>query len=820
MMSNRPKTRSLPVNKMRWRCPQNLFKFKTTEHIKPCDNIIGQDRALMSIGMGLNLEHRGYNIFITGLAGTGRTTTIKHLLEKMERKDSIPKDICYMHNFRDENMPLQIELEPGEGIRLAAEMDGLIFNLTRKIPSMLKSDYYQTKQKKLVEAHQEKQKKIVSAFEKKIGKEGFTMISVQVGGAIRPQIVPVMEGKPVDYSQIVKMIEEGTMTQDQFESMKAKAEALSEDMTVVYEQMKNIEKELKEQLEKLDKEFIYPVVHSMIVEIDKLFANKKLSCILRDVENAINKKQDLFKKDEDSEDEEQVQLPGGDGQTEEDDPFREFRVNVLIDNSDTEAPPVIIENFPNLKNVFGIIERDFYPGGWSKTDHLNIKPGSFHKANGGFLVMNAMDVFIEPGVWQTLKRTLKSSESIIQNFDAFSYMSSSALKPEPLQVKTKIVLIGDSRMYYLLQSYDEDFRKIFKIRADFDREVDRDHQIIRQYAGFIKSVCDRENLLHFDRSGVAAVIEYGVKLAGRQSKISTRFSMIADIIREASYQAKAENDKIVGRKEVEKALEYRIMRVNLFEDKLQERIDDGTILIETSGSVVGQVNALSVYNLGDYSFGRPSRITVRTSLGNSGVINIERESDLSGNTHNKGVLILSGYLRGKYGNESPLVMSASLCFEQSYGGVDGDSASSTELYAILSSLSGLPLRQDLAVTGSINQNGEIQPIGGVNEKIEGFFNVCQSKGLKGTEGVIIPWQNVQDLMLSEKVVEAAKKGRFHIYPVKHVDEGISLLTGVKAGKQLSSGKYTKGSVNDIVQRRLLDMALRWKKFGTDSKKKD
>ncbi len=817
-MSNPPKIKELPVNKMRWQCPVNVFKFKTTARINPCDSIIGQDRALMSIRTGLNLEHRGYNIFITGLVGTGRTTTIKHLLEKMENKDLIPPDICYMHNFRDENMPLQIELKAGEGIRLSAEMDGLIFNLKRKIPSLLKSEYYLGKRKKLVESHQEQQKKVGAAFERQISKEGFTMVSVQVGGAIRPQIVPVIDGKAVDYSQVLKMIEEGTISQKKFESMKEKAEALSEDMSRVYETMKEIEKDLSEQLMRLDRDFIRPVVHGMIVDIDKLFKNRKLSNILKRVENALMKKLDLFTNDGAEDSPEEVSLSGAVVPEEEDDPFREFRVNVLIDNSEAEAPPVIIENFPNIKNVFGIIERDFYPGGWSKTDHLNIKPGSLHRANGGFLVMNAMDVFIEPGVWQTLKRTLKGSEAIIQNFDSFSFVSSSALKPEPIEIKTKIVLIGDSRMYYLLQSYDEDFRKIFKIRADFDRETDRDHQIMRQYAGFIKAVCDREHLLHFDRSAVAAVVEFGVRLAGRRSKISTRFSLIADIVRESSYQARTENARFVRRSHIEKTLEYRTNRVNLFEEKLQERIDDGTILIETSKPVVGQVNALSVYDMGDYSFGKPSRITASTSLGNSGVINIERESDLSGSTHNKGVLILSGYLRGKYGKDNPLVMSASLCFEQSYGGVDGDSASSTELYAILSSLSGLPVRQDIAVTGSINQKGEIQPIGGVNEKIEGFFNVCNSRGLRGTEGVIIPWQNVQDLMLNEKVVDAAQKGKFHIYPIKHVDEGISLLTGVAAGKKLKSGRYSKGSVNDLVERKLYEMALKWKKFGTDKKK--
>ncbi len=814
------KIRELPASKLRWQCSLNAFKFETTADIRPCEDIIGQDRALMSINMGLNLDHRGYNIFITGLAGTGRITTIKHLLEKMEKKNSIPPDICYMHNFRDKNMPVQIELDAGNGIRLAAEMDGLIFNLKRKIPSMFKSDYYQKSRSKVVEGYQEKQKAIVSSFEEKIGKEGFTMVNVQIGGAVRPQIIPVIDGDAVDYAQIVKMIEEGKITSDQFEAMKEKAEKLSGDMTQIYEQMKELEGDLKDQIEKLDMDYIHPSVHQMISEIDKLFGNKKLTRVLHGVENSIIRKLNLFRGQDAEETSGEEMLTGSPGFTTDDDPFREFGVNVVIDNSETSAPPVVIENFPNLKNVFGIIERDFYPGGWSKTDHMNIRPGSLHRANGGFLIMNAMDVFIEPGVWQTLKRALKSSEAIVQNFDSFSFMSSSALKPEPMQVRTKIVLIGDSRMYYMLQAHDEDFRKIFKIRADFDKETERDLRVVRQYAGFIKSICDSENLMHFDRSGVAAIVEYGVRLAGKQKKVSTRFSLITDIIREANYHARAMNDKIVKRNHVMKAIEFRKMRVNLFEEKLQERIDDGTILIKTQGAVVGQVNALSVYNMGDYTFGRPSRITARTSLGNSGVINIERESNLSGSTHDKGILILGGYLRGRYGSETPLVMSASLCFEQSYGGVDGDSASSTELYAILSSLSGLPIRQDIAVTGSINQNGEIQPIGGVNEKIEGFFDVCDSRGLKGTEGVMIPWQNVPELMLNEKVIDAVRNGRFHIYSIKHVDEGIALLTGVGAGRKLRGGKYMKDSINDLVQRRLFDMALRWKKFGTEKKEKE
>ncbi len=816
-MADAPKPKELPVGKLRWKCPGKYLDFKTTNDIKPCTDIIGQDRALRAIKMGLELEHRGYNIFITGLVGTGRTSTIKHLLEKLERKAPIPPDICYMYNFRHPSNPVYIELEAGQGNQLADEMDSLIHDLKKSIPSLFKSDYYQNRRKRLIESMQSKQKKVASAFEDKIGKEGFAMVSMQVGPVMKPQLVPVVDGSPVDYSALAQLVEEGKVSKDDFTRMKESAEVLSEEMTQIYDRMKELERNLKKKLEKLDIDVVQPTIHEMIIDINKKYKSEPLSKTLKLIEKEIMERLDLFRaKDEEERKEIMAAFVAEDGHME--DPFREFRVNVVVDNSETTAPPVVTENFPNLRNVFGVIERDFTPSGWSMPDHMSIRAGAFHKANGGYLVMNALDTFIEPGVWQILKRTLKSCEAVIQNYDQWSTMSSSALKPEPMCVKVKIVLVGDSRLYYLLQSHDEDFRKIFKIRADFDREVDNRAAVIKQYAGFIKGLSDKENLKAFDSDAVAAVVEYGVRVAGRQTKLSTRFSLISDVVRETHYHAEKAGKRFASREHVDLAIQHRIKRVNMLEDKIQERIDEGTLMIDTTGSVVGQVNALSVYNLGDYMFGKPSKITVVTSIGNAGIINIEREADLSGSTYNKGVLILAGFLRSRYGQENPLVMSASLCFEQSYGGVDGDSASSTELYAILSSLAGLPIRQDTAVTGSINQKGEIQPIGGVNEKIEGFYDVCKARGLSGTEGVIIPWQNVPDLMLDQEVVDAVAEGRFHIYSVKHVDEGIEILTGVKAGKKLKSGNYQKGTVNELVRQSLYDMAVSWKRFGSKNDK--
>jgi len=817
-MKGKTRARELPYGKLRWRCPTNLFDFRTTGEIKPCQDIIGQDRALSAIKMGLKLEHRGFNIFITGLVGTGRMTTVKHLLERLEKKGPIPPDICYMNNFKDPSMPRCIELEAGGGGELSVDMNRLIAELLVKVSSLFQSDYYKGQRKKLVEEFQAKQKEIISKFEKQIASEGFTMVRIQMGPIIKPELVPVVDGNPVNQQQLEKLTEEGKLTKEQLKKYEESGEKLAEEMGSVYLMVKELEREANRLLEKLDYDTARPLVHDLIEEIERKYNNESLTVELAEMEEAIMQKLELFRGSEEEGGHPQAAQAAEPGERE--DPFREFRVNVVVDNSGTKAPPVIIENFPNFRNLFGAVEREFVFGGVSKVDHLNIRSGSLHRANGGYLVLNALDVLVEGGVWQSLKRTLKSSEAVIQSYDPWSLIGSSTVKPEPMKLKLKIVLIGDDYLYYLLYSMDEDFQKIFKIKAEFDRVVKNNNAVIKQYAGFVRALGEKERLRPFDRSGVAAVVEYGVRLAGRQSKLSTRFSEIADLVRESDYLSREEGNGVVQAKHVRAAMKQREHRVSLVEDKIQEEIDEGVLMIDTAGAVVGQVNGLSVYDLGDYMFGRPSRITARTALGNAGVINIEREADMSGRTHNKGVLILGGYLRGKYGSEQPLVMSASLAFEQSYGGIDGDSASSSELYAILSSLADLPLRQDIAVTGSINQKGEIQPIGGVNEKIEGFFKVCRARSLAGTEGVVIPEQNVADLMLSEEVVDAVKQKKFHIYPVRTVDEGIEILSGTRAGKRGKREKYPKGTVHERVERRLREMATLWHDFGKESSAKE
>jgi ATP-dependent Lon protease len=625
----------------------------------------------------------------------------------------------------------------------------------------------------------------------------------------------MVAGNAMPLDQLENLVDQGQFSRENFENLKAKYGQLSAEMEQVLKETRKVEKTIQDELAGLDKSAISHLVEARIGDIREKYKQPKIHSYLDEVKDSILGNPSRFQPKPEAP---QVPIPGLTLPTPVD-AFTEFQVNVLVDNSEIKGAPVIIETSPTYRNLFGTIERSWGMGGIGKTDFTKIKGGSFLRANGGYLVLNALDVLIEPGVWVALKRTLRNRSMEMQSFDPFYLFASSALKPEPIEVKVKVVMIGDAYLYETLYAVDEDFKKVFKIKADFDTVMERKNETQLQYASFIRKICHDENLLPFDRSGVAAVIEYGVRLAGRQKKLSTEFHRITDILREASYWAKKDNSDMITEKHVDQAIAEKIYRKKMIEDKIQEMIDDGMILIDSDGAAVGQVNGLSVYDLGEYAFGKPSRITAKTSMGKSGIINIEREAELSGRTHNKGVLILGGYLRGKYAQDKPLTLTASLAFEQSYGGVDGDSASSTEVYAILSSLSGLPLRQDIAVTGSVNQNGEIQPIGGVNQKIEGFFGVCQNRGLTGKQGVMIPHQNVGDLMLHKDVVEAVAAAKFHIYPVRNIDQGIEILTGVPAGEKGKDGAYPAGTVNHLVDQRLQDLSKRMKEFEAEEEKK-
>ncbi|HKI49259.1 MAG TPA: Lon protease family protein, partial [Desulfobacteria bacterium] len=540
------------------------------------------------------------------------------------------------------------------------------------------------------------------------------------------------------------------------------------------------------------------------------YKNKKIKTYLQDMLEDMSDNLQIFNPQQ------QPQIPGMPSPLATDgDRFQPYQVNLLVDNSDQNAPPVIVEGYPTYRNIFGSIERIVDRAGVWRTDFSKIKAGSLLKALGGYLVINLLDAIQEPGVWQALKRALKSEQLEIQTYDPFYLFTTSGLKPEAIDLDIKVVVIGDAYLYHLLLNYDPDMKKVFKVRADFDTAMDKNDESIGQISRFIRMKTKEEELKPFDRTAVALLMEQAVRMTGRQEKISTSFPQLTDLVREAGYVATEEKKKMVDASHVKKVIESRKFRSGMVEEHLQEMIDRGTIMLDLEGEVVGQVNGLAVYAMGDYMFGKPSRITCSTAMGRAGIINIEREADLSGSTHNKGVLILGGYLRKQFAQDKPLTMSASIAFEQSYGGVDGDSASSTEIYALLSSLSQVPIKQYIGVTGSVNQNGQVQAIGGVNEKIEGFFDCCRKKGAKDSQGVMIPESNVKDLMLREDVVEAVSKGKFHIYPVKTIDQGIEILTGKKAGQRKADGTYPKGSINKLVDDKLKELAEGLKNFAGD-----
>ena len=801
-MVSKKNSLELPPEMLRWNCAADEFCVDCSDDIEMSEEIIGQPRAIDAIKLGLEVNSLGYNVFITGLAGTGRTTTIKKLLQQLESETESPPDILYVNNFQDPDCPKAIYLPAGYGFRFREDMEKFVNSLSDNLIKLFDSDVYKNKRKEIIRRSQEKQKKLIDEFQEEIKKENFALVQVQVGQFPKLDLQPLFDGKPISFEELAVLVQEGKIPQEVEKKFLDKYNELEGRLDEIFKSGRAIASELEEKLKKHDHKTAMPVIDSMIKVIKDRYESADVDQHLDAIQDHVINNLDIFLK----KDKNQAQPTGPVPQQPQQDPFLPYKVNLLVDNNKTQGRPIIVETNPTFRNLFGVIERDFNGfRGSSRTDFTKIKAGSLLKATGGFLVVNAMDILTEPGVWQNLKRSLRNNVIEIQSYDPFYLLSTSALKPEAIRANIKIVMIGDYYLHYLLSYHDEDFKKIFKVKADFDTTMKRDEETLNKYVVFINKICTNENLKHFDASGMAAVGEYGVRLSGRQNKLSTRFNVIADLIRESSYWASRNGKELVSYDDVQKAIKNWIHRVNLFEDKIQELYDEGTLMIETEGARVGQINGLSVYDLGEYAFGRPVKITVTSSLGRKGVINIEREADLSGKTHNKGVLILEGYMSKMFAQDKPLYMNASICFEQSYSGVDGDSASSTEIYGLLSTLSEVPLRQDLAVTGSVNQNGEIQPIGGVNEKIEGFFKVCKGKKLTGKQGVIIPKKNVQDLMLNHEVIEAVNKKKFHIYAIETINEGIELLTGKKAGERNSRGKFPEGTINYLVDKKLTDM---------------
>jgi len=794
----------LPPEKLRFNCEEGLLGFETTASIPPLEEMIGQERAVKAVEFGLFTKSQGYNIFMSGLVGTGKITYAKAAVRRVAKQENVPNDWCYVNNFENPSQPIALSLPAGVGSVFRQDMQELVENLKTDIPKVFSSEDYEQAKTQLVKGFQEKRAAMLEEFNQYAEQMGIVPQWTSTGFAG----VPIVNDKPLTPEEYQKMDKE------QRESIEQKLRAVHEKATEVLRRMQHLERAVREEVKNLDRKVgLFAVGHFIDEFKEKYKAYEQVVSYLEAFKQDVVKNINDFKPAQLEDEQNPLMLFKRNIQ---DSVKNKYTVNLLVDNRDCEGAPVIVETNPTYYNLVGRVEYETRMGIVS-TDYTMIKPGALHKANGGYLILNARDVLANMGAWEALKRIIKTKKLFIDNLgEQYGMLAMASLKPEAIPLNVKVILIGSPYIYYLMYNYDEDFRKLFKIHADFDVQMDNNPENIRKLAAFISSTVNREQLKHFDRPAVAKVVEYSCRLAGSQKKLTTRFNEIVELLCEADAWATTDRVSTISASHIIKAIEEKRYRSNKYEERLQEMFVEGKFLIDTDDQKIGQVNGLAVMSVGEYMFGKPSRITANTYLGKSGVVNIERETKMSGTSHTKGVLILSGYLGQKYAQERPLTLTASLTFEQLYDGVDGDSASSTELYAILSSLAELPIKQYIAVTGSVNQKGEIQPIGGATQKIEGFFAVCKAKGLTGEQGVMIPYQNIDELTLNDEVIEAVRAGKFHIYPVKTIDEGIEILTGVPAGQPQPDGSYPEGTVHYLVNKKLQEYTDTLIKIGKSS----
>lgn len=798
----------VPHDKLTWRCDLSYLPFTCTAEMTPLEDFIGQERAIRAIEFGLGVSKPGFNIFVTGLTGTGKTSIIKAFLNKATSAQAAangdsptPEDWCYVYNFADADRPQALKVRRGWGKVFKADMEHLVQNLLRAAKRMFESEDYAEQRKEMVEQLQKEQQSMMEGLMREAGANGFALRMTPSGIVL----LPVKEGKPMQEAEYL------ALSDAEKKELEERRGDLEKKVESTLREGKKLEREIADKLEAAEAHAADYLVRIPLTELKEKYAGyPKVLAYLDGVRDHILKNLGRFKGGEPPPLMTPMgPVPAGEPQS---DPFLPYRVNVFVDNSETQGPPIIVETNPTFHNLFGVVEKKPLVGGYV-TDFTLIKAGSISRANGGYLVLYDRDVLFNAGVWEALQRVIKNRELRIEEPGTFfGFVPPQGLRPDPIPTDTKVIMIGDPYLYRTLASMDPDFRETFKVKADFNFEIDRTQENVTALACFISDYCSREGLRHFDAEAVARVIEQCARKVEDQYKLSTRFSDMVDLLIESNYWAEKEHADLVSGRHVERAVVEKTFRLNLIEKHLQELIAEGTVLVDVDGAVIGQVNGLAVYQVGDFSFGKPSRITARTFLGRGGIINIERESKMSGRSHDKGVLILGGYLGGKYAQESPLSLSSTVCFEQSYDGVDGDSASSTELYAILSSLAEAPIQQGIAVTGSVNQNGEVQAIGGVNQKIEGYYDVCRLIGLTGAQGVMIPRANLRNLMLRPDAVEAVKAGKFRVYAVDTIDEGIEVLTGIAAGARDSNGKYPEGSINARVQQKLKEFTERQKRM--------
>jgi lon-related putative ATP-dependent protease len=768
--------------------------------LEDLSEVIGQERAVGAVRFGIGIQRDGYNLFALGPSGTGKRTTISQFLERRASGEPIPPDWCYVNNFEDNQKPNALRLPPGKGIELRKDMEQLVEELRTAIPALFESEDYQTRKQELQEEFQEKQEAALNEIQERAKKRDIALIRTPVGLAFAP----------VEEGEVVSPDEFQNLSEEKREAVKEDIAELQEDLQEAMRQARQWERKTRERMKELDREVAMLAVGHRIEELKEKYADiERVVEYLEAVKDDIIDNVDDFRRGGNEDGESIFGIPM---ERVREATFRRYKVNVIVDHSESDGAPVMYEEHPTYNNLIGRIEHLAQMGALV-TDFNLIRPGALHDANGGYLLIDARELLMQPYAWEGLKRVLRAQEVRTESLSqALSLVSTVSLEPEPIPLSVKVVLIGERLLYYLLNQYDPDFSELFKVEADFSDEMPRTGDNDQLYARLIATIGRREELRPFDRDAVARIIERSSRIAGDNRKLSTHLLSIADLLEEADYWAGDEARDVVTAKDVQKAINKQIERADRLRERTQEHIERGMILIDTTGEKTGQINGLSIIALGDYAFGRPNRITARTRLGKGNVVDIEREVDLGGPIHSKGVLILSGFLSARYAPEYPLSLSASLVFEQSYAGVEGDSASLGELCTLLSALADIPIKQSLAVTGSVNQHGEVQPIGGVNEKIEGFFDACSAKELTGTQGVLIPKANVEHLMLRSDVIEAANQGQFHVYPVATVDEAIELLTGVPAGERDEKGRFPEGSVNYLVEERLIELAQKHRDF--------
>ena len=779
----------LNCNSLKMSCDEKIFNFETTKDVEDITTGIGQDRGIKALEFGLQVDVKGYNLYIEGPSGVGKTMYTKNYLNRISKKQKTPNDWCYIYNFDNPNEPIAVSLPAGQGKEFKAAMEGFILEVKKDIKKTFNADDFEKEKAVIKQRFEEQRSSLLEQLNNEAAKYNFQVKTSQNGIFM----MPVVDGNAIDEETFDKLDDS---VKNEYES---KASIVQDLIMKAIEQIRIIEQESDKRVSEWQSNIALLTINVHINYLKSKFKrNKKITKFLNDVKEDVLKNVSYFL-NEDKEKEKQQQI---NPMNRKQDPSLNYRVNLFVDNSNTEGAPVIMDSNYSYQSIFGSLEYENYYGSL-KTDYTMLLPGLLQKANGGYIIFQAKDLLQNPMCYEALKKALRVKEISIDNTaEQRTSMVMVSLKPEPIPLDLKVILIGNSNIYQTLLAMDSDFKKLFKIKVEFEDDAPLNAENANKLAKIIHGFCEAEELPHLDKGAMCSLVEYSSKLAGSHKKLSTRFDDLMQVAGEAATWAKIAKSKVVTKDYIEKALSERKDRVKKYDAKFMEMINDNTLLIDTSGFEVGTINGLTVMTIGDYSFGRPARITVNTYTGKSGIVNIEREVELSGSSHSKGVLILTGYLGEMFAQDIPLSLTASICFEQLYNGVDGDSASSTELYALLSSLSGIPINQSIAVTGSVNQKGQIQPIGGVNEKIEGFFQICKMRGLTGEHGVMIPVQNVDNLQLSDEIVDAVKNNLFHIYAISSIEEGIEVLTGVPAGKKDKNGHFPAGTVNYLVYEKL------------------